>query len=89
MESTVNKNQAHELQIHVQLKSGRAVSLVEDVTEAVHDGMTQEMLYDELRKDGEMTSVTGQKQGGNIVMIPLDAIDFVEMNIRTFDKETI
>ncbi|MFK4363308.1 hypothetical protein ABH963_000062 [Bacillus sp. RC55] len=81
------ENTIHELVMKVQLKSGRAVMLYEDVTENVKDGMTQDVLFGELRKGEMENEVVGQTQTGNIVMIPTGAIDYIEVNIQERLKE--
>ncbi|MGH0586790.1 hypothetical protein ACQVQY_11890 [Bacillus mycoides] len=87
MENTQNKK--HELVMHIQLKSGRSVMLYEDVTEHVEEGMTQEILFDEIRKGELESEVVGRSASGNIITVPNHAVDYIEMNIQERTKETV
>jgi len=86
------ENTIRELVIKVQLKSGRAVMLYEDITELEKEDntkLTEEMLFEELDVDQATDSVKGRTQTGNVVVIPNHAIDYIEMNIQERTKETV
>ncbi len=73
-----------EIQMQVHLKSGRGVMLYEDITELEKEEgvtLTEEMLFKEMRETEMSDTIHGRQSNGNIVSIPRDAVDYIEMNI--------
>ncbi|MDA2127881.1 hypothetical protein BK718_15680 [Bacillus thuringiensis serovar andalousiensis] len=81
-----NHTHIREIQMQVHLKSGRAVMLYEDITEFEKEQgvtITEEMIYKEMKDDETdmADTIHGMTGSGNVVSIPRDSIDYVELNI--------